>query len=432
MSEIRKNDKRIMNGWAMYDWANSVFSLTIATAVFPIYFKAVTPPSAELFGNPVKSTALYEYSVSLAFLIVALVSPLLSGIVDYRGNKKNFMRFFVWMGSLGCMAMYFFTGQIWLGLGLLVISTIGFAGSLVYYNSYLPDIATPDQFDRLSARGFSLGYIGSVLLLIINLIIILKPALFGIPPENKNLPSQIAFLSVGLWWIGFSQFTFRRLPSVKRHTDTPISEVISKGYTELMKVWKQLKNQKSLLRFLASFFVFTMGVQTVMYLATLFGTDALQLKEEELIGTVLIIQLIAIAGAWAFSRISAKLGNTAALKAALVIWVGICIGAFYLPVGKAVPFFILGSVVGLVMGGVQSCARATYAKLIPETEDTASYFSFYEFTEKIGIVAGTFSYGLIDHLTHDMRNSVVVLAIYFITGLLLLFRVKDPRLMPAA
>jgi UMF1 family MFS transporter len=429
---IKKNDPRTLQGWVMYDWANSVFSLTIATAVFPIYYQETTPRLVEVAGNWVRNTALYEYGVSAAFLLIAFISPLLSGIADYRGNKKNYMRFFVWMGALSCMAMYFFTGpNVWLGLGTLILATMGFAGSLVYYNSYLPDIATPDRFDALSARGFAMGYAGSTLLLIVNLLLIQQPGWFGLEP-GTTLPSRIAFLSVGVWWIAFSSFTFKRLPSVRNTATLPVKQLLTKGYQELRKAYGKARKETMLKRFLLAFFVYNMGVQTIMYLATLFGKDTLKLETAYLIVTVLIIQLIAIPGAWLFSTISRKYSNIHALGLAVLIWIGICFAAYFLPEKENVPFFLLGAAVGIVMGGVQSTSRATYAKLLPSQEDTASYFSLYEFAEKTGIALGTLCYGIIDHITHDMRNSVIVLIVFFLAGFGLLLRVKDQRLNAAS
>ena len=425
---FEKNQPRTLWGWAMYDWANSVFSLCIATAIFPIYYQETTTPLVHVLGASVKNTALYEFAVSASFLLIAFLSPLLSGISDYRGNKKNYMRFFVWMGSMSCMSMYFFTGNnVSVGILCLMLGTIGFAGSLVYYNSYLPDIATPERFDRLSARGYAMGYLGSVILLILNLLLIQKPEWFGLA-GTSTLPSRISFLSVGIWWLGFSQITFNRLPSVRNSKSGQIGEIIGKGFKELRKAWNIARHDRMLMRFIIAFFVFNMGVQTIMYLATLFGKDTIKLSTSYLIITVLIIQLIAIPGAMFFSWLSSKKGNIISLMLATFIWAGICFAAYFLPEGKEIPFFVLGSAVGLVMGGIQSTSRATYAKFIPETHDTASFFSLYEFTEKIGIALGTLIYGMVDHLTHNMRNSVLILMTFFIIGLWLLSRVKDARL----
>jgi MFS transporter, UMF1 family len=427
---MQKNNPKVIKGWVMYDWANSVYSLTIATAVFPIYFLKVVPENVSFLGLSVTNSGLYSYCVSFAFLLVALLSPLLSGIADYKGNKKEFMKFFVYLGSLSCLALYFFTGgsSVYTGVIPFVLATFAFAGSIVFYNAYLHEIVTPDRMDRVSARGFSMGYIGSVILLIINLVVIMMPGLFGIP-ENSPLGTQLAFVSVGLWWAGFSQISFRLLPpSENKH---PYSkQLLTHGYKELSKVWQQLKHTPALKKFLLSFFVFSMGLQTVMYVASQYGEKVIQLETVNLIITILIIQLVAIGGAVLFSRLSAKLGNIASLSIALVIWVGICIGAYYLPAKDYTGFYLLGAAVGLVMGGSQALSRSTYSKLLPvDTEDHTSFFSFYDVTEKLSIVLGTFVWGLIDNLL-DMRTGILALIIFFIFGLIFLQVVKDKKLNP--
>lgn len=429
---IVKNDPKTIRGWVMYDWANSVYSLTIATAVFPIYFVKVVPKEVGFLGFNLTNSALYSYCVSFAFLLVALVSPLLSGIADYKDSKKSFMKFFVYLGSISCIALFFFSGQssIFMGVVPFVLATFAFAGSLVFYNAYLHEIVTPDRMDAVSARGFSMGYIGSVILLIINLVVIMMPSLFGIP-EGSPLGTQLAFVSVGVWWAGFAQITFRALPaSQNKHPNS--KGVILKGYQELNKVLKQLKNMRSLKLFLTSFFVFSMALQTVMYVASIFGSEVVKLETSELIITILLIQLVAVLGAFIFSRLSGAYGNIASLSVALIIWVGICIGAFYIGEGDSTMFYMLGAMVGLVMGGAQALSRSTFAKLLPtDTEDHASFFSFYDVAEKLSIVIGTFIWGYIEVL-FGQRNGLFALVLFFVIGLILLQVVRDDKLRPAA
>lgn len=429
---FKKNDPKTIRGWVMYDWANSVYSLTIATAVFPIYFVEVLPKEVSFLGINFTASGLFSYCVSFAFLVIAFVSPLLSGIADFKDSKQKFMKFFVYLGSISCAALYFFTGESSLYMGVIpfVLATIAFAGSLVFYNAYLHEIVTPDKMDSVSAKGFSMGYIGSVLLLIINLLIIMMPETFGIAP-NSALPSQIAFVSVGLWWAGFSQITFNTLP--KEENKHPNAKgLIFKGYQELNKVLKQLKELRNLKLFLTSFFVYSMALQTVMYVASLFGKEVVKLETAELIITVLIIQLVAIGGAYLFSRLSAKLGNIMSITIALAIWILIGIGAFFLKEGDTNLFYILGAMVGIVMGGSQAISRSSYAKLLPtDTEDHASFFSFYDVAEKLSIVIGTFIWGFIDNL-FGIRNGLFALVVFFIIGIILLQQVKDDKLKPTA
>jgi len=417
---IEKGNKKIIRAWTMYDWANSVYSLTITTAVFPIYFSEVTStPDSDIvtfLGRDFTNTALYTYALSGAFLLIALLSPLLSAIADSSGSKKGFMKFFCWLGGIACCSLFFFDANT-LGIGVagFMLASIGYSGSIVFYNSYLPEIAEPEDQDRVSARGFAMGYIGSSLLLIFNLIMIMKPEWFGI--SNPTLPARISFLMVGVWWIGFAAYTFKYLPS-NVYNKSRQGDYLTRGYKELRKVWLQLREHSYLTRFLLSFFFYNMGVQTVMYVATLFGEKELHMETGQLIVTVLIIQFVAIAGAYLFSWASSKLGNIQALAIAIIVWIGICIGAYY--TRDVNSFYILAFIVGMVMGGIQSLSRSTYSKLLPPSEDHASYFSFYDVCDKVGLVLGSASYGLIEELTGSMRNSIISLIAFFIIGMIFL------------
>lgn len=429
---MEKNNPRVINAWCMYDWANSAYNLTITTAIFPIYFSSVAPKSINFLGFTKDNSVVYSYALSLSFLIVCFLSPLLSGIADYSDRKKSFMQAFVWMGSIACGLLFFFTGEnTALGITCFMVASIGYAGSLVFYNAYLPLIATPDRFDRISARGFSLGYIGSVLLLIMNLLLIQKPTWFGLDEDAGTLPARLSFLSVGLWWIGFSIYTFVHLP-VRTHVvrDPGDSSYLFKGFQELRKVFREVRAISHLTRFLLSFFFYSMGFQTILYMASIFGAQELRLEEGALIGVLLVIQLVAVVGAWLFTLISARIGNLMTLTVALVLCIFICIGAYF--VVTATQFYALAVLVGLIMGGLQSMSRATYSRLLPDTTDTASYFSFYEFTEKTGIVLGTAAYGIITDATGNMRNSLLALVIFFAVGLFFLTRMLGRRKPVAA
>ncbi len=414
---IIKGDKRTINGWAMYDWANSVYSLVITTAIFPVYWTSVTSEGGSdivrFLGFDFINTALYSYCISFAFLIVAFLSPILSAIADSSGSKKGFMKFFCWLGGTACISLYFFdSSNIWLGVTGFVLATMGYTGSLVFYNAYLPEIAHPEDHDRVSAKGFSLGYIGSSLLLIFNLFMIMKPEVFGI--SDLSFPARFSFFLVGIWWIGFAGITFNRLPS-NIYGRKRSGNYIFKGYKALGEVWLQLRSQGALTRFLFGFFFYNMGVQTVMYVATVFGKKEVGLEDGELITTVLIIQFVAIGGAYLFSWLSGKKGNLLTLSLAILIWIGICIGAYFVYDVKG--FYVIAGVVGLVMGGIQSLSRSTYSKMLPETKEHTSYFSFYDVCEKMGLVLGTASYGMIEEITGSMRNSIIALISYFLIGL---------------
>jgi len=441
-------NKKVINAWSMYDWANSAYSLVITSTIFPIYYNSVTSSSTtdivHFLGRDFKNTALYSYALSVSFLVVALISPVLSGIADYSGNKKAFMKFFCFLGAASCSTLYFFDGDnLWLGILAFIFAGIGYSGSIVFYNAYLPEITDHSGADRVSAKGFALGYTGSSLLLIFNLVMILMPELFfdvgkkvqELMLANNSLTadealadaksyysgvsSRFSFLLVGVWWVTFAAVTFYYLPK-DIYNRRPTGNVIWKGYRELIKVIHELSNQDRLKSFLLSYFFFNMGVQTVMYVAALFGDKELNLKSSELITTILIIQFVAIAGAYLFAFLSRKFGNMNALLIAIIIWIGICIGAYF--VYTAMQFYVIAFVVGMVMGGIQSLSRSTYSKLLPETQDHASYFSFFDVCEKTGIVLGTATYGLIEEMTGSMRNSLIALITFFIFGLLFLLQ----------
>jgi UMF1 family MFS transporter len=421
--------KSVHRAWAMYDWANSVYSLVITSSIFPVYYNSVTKgvdgsDVVDFFGWKVVNTVLYSYSISFSFLMIAVLSPLLSGIADASGRKLFFMKLFAYIGSFSCMGLFFFDGDnLEYGIICCVLASIGYAGSIVFYNAYLPEIAEEHEYDYLSARGFSLGYVGSVILLIISLLLIQFPTTFGIP--EGGFGPRVSFLITGLWWAGFSQITFRALPR-NPFKKTIKGKLLLKGYQEISDVFSQVRKIHVMKRFLVSFFFYSMGVQTVMYLAASFGDKELNLPADQLIMTILIIQIVAIGGSYLFAYISKVSGNKISLMILVFIWVGICGAAYY--VYSVYEFYALAFVVGMVMGGIQSLSRSTFSKLIPEgTTDNASFFSFYDVTEKLAIVIGTFSYGAIEQLTGSMRNSALSLGIFFLVGLGFLLLVTIPK-----
>jgi len=425
-------DKKTKNGWAFYDWANSVYSLVISTAIFPIYFHSVTSTEdssmVDFLGISYENMAIYSYSLSFSFFVVALISPVLSGIADYTGKKKRFLQFFCYLGSASCAALFFFDGSnIYFGLGMSVLASIGFWGSLVFYNAFLPEIAPPEEQDSLSAKGFSMGYIGAAILLIINLVMVMKPEIFGFTDSGQA--SRASFLLVGIWWAGFAQITFNRLPD-NPYKRKPKAQYILLGYRELGKVVKQLKGEMGLRRFLYSFFFYSMGVQTVILLASAFGDQELGMDSSKLILTILIIQFVAIAGSFLFAKISEKHGNIQAIKICIITWTFICLAAFMLSKNDPTAeykFYAIAAIVGMVMGGIQTISRSTYSKLLPETKSHASFFSFYDVTEKIAIVLGTISYGWLIQITGSMKMSVLALMVFFIIGFILIIRVGRSR-----
>lgn len=433
--------KTTQNAWAMYDWANSVYSLVITTAIFPIYYAAKTKSTLLVDGEEVTSnmvqfmgfefvnTALIGYVGAFGFVLVSILMPLFTGVADYLGRKRFFLRLFSTMGALGCMGLYLFdvseeSGMIGTIL-MYLIALIGFWLSIVFYNSYLPEIASREEQDKLSAKGFSFGYVGSVLLLSSILYLNL----------NGHIEAEVGFIMTGVWWLVFTQYSLYILPSgkAKRFTGT---EVLSKGFDELSHVWRVMKKTLRLKRFTQAFFVYSMGVQTVMMVAVYFAEKEIDWPEGGakigLILSVLLIQVIAIPGAYVMSILSAKKGNIKTLIAVNVFWAILCLGAIVIHTPNQ--FYFMAALVGFVMGGIQSLSRSTFSKFIPEVKDTASYFSFYDVSEKIGLAIGLFIFAYLEEVgttnvdvsegvLSGMRLSIVSLVVFFVLGVILLLRV---------
>ena len=434
-----KGSKKLLNAWAFYDWANSVYNLVISSAIFPIFYGALTivkndqgaviSDNVTFLGFDFNNDTLISYVTAAAFLVVSFLSPLLSGIADYVGNKKVFMKFFCYLGAVCCIGLFWFNMEhLWFGLLCYFLALIGFWSSLVFYNSYLPDIAFKEQQDAISAKGYSMGYIGSVLLLVICLAMIMNFDSFGF--EDKSTPTRLSFVLTGLWWIGFSQYTYYHLPKGNKKENFG-KDMLFNGFKELKLIWERIKENIPLKRFLRAFFVYSMAVQTIMLIATYFGIEELEWGETDsttgLIISILLIQLVAILGAFLTSKFSQRFGNINVLIVLNLIWIGICVFAY--TITTPMQFYITAAAVGLVMGGIQSLSRSTYSKLIPEGAlDTASYFSFYDVSEKIGIVIGMLSYGYVAQVTGSIRYSIIFLGLFFLVGMLLLTRVNKKPL----
>ncbi|MDO1500816.1 MFS transporter [Winogradskyella maritima] len=441
MQNFEKGSKKLLNAWAFYDWANSVYTLTIASSIFPIFYSTLFKDKDELvyaFGFGMKQTVLISIVTAFTFLVVAFSSPILSGIADYVGNKKTFMKFFCYVGGLGCIGLYWFSVDaelIHVSLLFYFMGLIGYWGSLVFYNSYLPDIAYEEQQDAVSAKGFAWGYVGSVLLLILNLAMVMKPEWFGFDvgetEASRNVASisamKISFITVGIWWMLFSQYTFYVLPKGVSSGHKVTKDVIFNGFRELKQVWQELKGNLRLKRYLNAFFVFSMAVQTIMLMAVYFGEKEIAWEDDGqktmgLIVCILIIQIVAILGAYLTSKASARFGNIKTLIVVNAIWMLLCIYAYFMI--TPLQFYIAAGLVGLVMGGVQALGRSTYSKFLPDTEDTTSYFSFYDVAEKIGIVIGMTIFAIVDQI-QSMRIAILFLFVFFLVGIILLFRVPE-------
>jgi MFS transporter, UMF1 family len=419
---MQKDNPKVINAWCLYDWANSVYALIISSTLFPIYYNSITRKTFQgedvvFMGNKISNTVLYSYSISVGYLILVIVIPLLSGIADYSGKKKWFMQFFTWVGGLACCTLFFFKGDnIHTGIVAATLGVVGYAGGLVFYNSFLPDIATPAKQNYASAKGYAWGYIGGVVLLLLIIPATIFPQKMGFQDDGEAV--RYGFMLTGIWWIGFAQVTFYYLPNP--NTATEVKNIISKGYQEIFKVFQMLRQMPTMKWYLLAFFFYIMGVQTIMYLAAIFGEKEVKLSSEQLITTVLLIQLLAVVGAYFFAWLAERQSNQFSLLTMLLVWIGVCLGAYFIK--NATHFYIAAIVIGLIMGGIQSLSRATFSKLIPNhSQDTTSFFSFFDITEKVAIVSGTFVFGLVEQLTGSMRNSTLALAIFFVLGFIFLF-----------
>ena len=430
---LLKGDKKVLNAWAFYDWANSVYPLVISSSVFPIYYGAlfVDDLYIEVFGFNFKNTALISFLTAFAFIILSFLTPLLSGIADYMGNKKMFLKLFCYLGSASCIGLYWFDLEnIYVGLFFYFVALISFWASLVFYNSYLPDIAHKEQQDFISAKGYALGYVGSVILLIFNLSMVMSPESYGIIGENPELIAmKYSFVTVGIWWFLCSQYTFYYLPNFLERRKI-VRNIVFNGFKELRQVWDELKEIIIIKKFLTAFFIYSSALQTVLLIATYFGEQEIVWPEDEktmgLIISILLIQLIAIFGAMFTAWMSKKIGNIQTLIILNIFWAILCLGAYFIK--HPIEFYVAAGLVGLVMGGIQALSRSTFSKMVPQTENTTSYFSFYDVSQKVSIVFGMTLFAFIDQITGSMRNSILLFLIIFLVGAFLLKRINTKNI----
>ncbi|MBD1425307.1 MFS transporter [Sphingobacterium arenae] len=425
MRVIEKNNRRLIRSWSMFDWANSAYNLVITSTIFPAYYTAITQTAEKgdvvsFFGFEVVNTALSNFALAFSYLFMACVLPFLSSYADVQGKKKTMMMFFTYFGAIACMGLFFFKLEtLELGVVLFGLAAMGYIGGVLFNNSYLPQIATVDKQDSVSAQGFAYGYVGCVTLQLICLVFILKPDWFGI--TDSTFGPRLSFLLVGLWWAGFSTIPFFVLPNNQKSAILASKKVFRTVIIEYRIVLRRIQKMQRIRRFLPAYFFYAAGVQTLMIVAAAFGAKELQLESSKLIITILLIQLVAIFGAYLMSKLSTKFGNIKVLIAVVFVWIGVCVSAFFIK--TETEFYVLACLVGLVMGGVQSLSRSTYSKFLPENiKDTTSFFSFYDITEKLAIVLGLFSFGLIEQFTHNIRYSALFLSVFFIIGCGLLFR----------
>lgn len=410
----------------MYDWANSAYNLVINSTIFPVYYTTITKnpetnDTVSFFGFEIINTALSNFALSIAYLLMALGLPFISAYSDAAGKRKFFMKLFTYIGAIACMGLFFFKiNTLEWGIFCYAIAAMGYIGGVAFNNSYLPIIASPDQQDSVSAQGFAYGYVGCVTLQIICFVFIFKPEWFGI--TDASFPARFSFLLVGLWWLLFAQIPFRFLPRNRPTVGSERLPFFTKVKKEFTSVLGQIKQIEAIKTFLPAYFFYSMGIQTLLIVAAAFGEKVLNLGASKLIASILLIQIVAIGGAYIMSVAAKRFGNIKVLLVVVFFWILICCASFYMT--TEYQFYGMAFTVGLLMGGIQSLSRSTYSKLIPEhIEDTTSFFSFYDVSEKVAIVIGLFSFGIIEQITQNIRYSALFLSVYFIIGFLLLFRV---------
>lgn len=414
------SNKKTIFGWLAYTWANSPYSLAIITAIFPSYYSQVSKEAAvriennisivNFLGFETSSVSLFSYAVSLSYLVITLTSPLIGAISDYTGNKKIFMWLFSTLGSLACLLLYFFDKSNYnLGVFAFSLGAICFSFCHIFTDSLLPEITTPENYSKLSAKGFIAGYMGSVLHLIISLTLIINYQFFGF--QNEIAPVKRSFILVGIWWFGFSQITFFTYKNNLKEV-SKFDSVIKNSFENLYNAYIEVKKTDIIKWFLVSYFFYNMGVQTSIYMSSLFATEEVHLKSSELIITILLIQFVAILGTYVLTKISKNRSYSKILIFSTLFWIGLCFYAYF--VKTSFQFYLLSVGVGLIMGSVQSLSRGVFSTLISDKNEKATFFSFYSIVDKASIIIALFIYGLVNQLTHSMRTSIFCIIFFFI------------------
>ncbi|MGP4082358.1 MFS transporter [Pseudalkalibacillus sp. R45] len=406
--------KKEIYSWTMYDWANSAFATTIMAAVLPIFYYDVAAKNID----KTTATAYWGYSQSIAVLIVALLAPILGAIADHSNSKMKFLRFFAYMGILASILLAFVgEGDYILASILLIAGTIGFSGGNVFYDGFLPEIASKDEIDRVSARGYAFGYIGGGLLLLINLMMIMNPSWFFIP--NTLLATQISFASVGVWWFIFSIPMFRNIKEVKHEQPQIKGAYVKIGFKRVLTTFKEIRQFKQLLLFLVAFWLFNDGISTIIKMATIYGRD-IGIGSNDLIAALLITQFVGIPFAFLFGYLAKRLQAKRALYIALWTYVVIVLLGYFME--TAAHFYALAVMVGFVQGGAQALSRSIFGSMVPENRH-AEFYGFYGISAKFSAIFGPFVFGIVGQLTGSTRLGIVSLIIFFLVGIFILSRV---------
>jgi UMF1 family MFS transporter len=427
------NDRREIFGWAMYDWANSSFSTTVGTVFLGPYIASLAAAAAEaapdgmarFFGIPVAPDSFLPYCISFSVGLQVLFLPILGAIADYSHLRKRMMQIFAWIGAFSTILLFFVVGDVWwLGGVLFIIANLAFGAAIVFYNAYLPDIASEEERDRVSSYGWAMGYLGGGILLALNLAFFIFSEDLGVPGD---LAVRINLASAGLWWLGFSFITWSRLRSRRAARPLPAGETYtSVGFKQLGKTFRELKHFPETLKFLLAYFLYNDGIQTVIAVSSTFAAapllrGGLELPQDTLIAVILMIQFVAFFGALFWGRLAKWIGSKQSIIVSLFIWAGVVIYAYSGLQGetRVTEFFILGIFIALVLGGSQAISRSLFAQMVPKGKE-AEYYSFYEVSERGTSWTGPLIFGLANQMFGSLRYGILALIFYFIAGLIVL------------
>ncbi|WP_277673661.1 MFS transporter [Piscibacillus halophilus] len=405
-------DTKLQRSWMMYDWANSAFATTIMAAVFPIFYNSVA--AANLSEGA--ATSYYSFTQSIAVLIVAVMAPILGAIADYSAAKMKFLRFFAYMGMAGSILLFTVNeGNYILASLLFIIASVGFSGGNVFYDAFLPHVTNKDDMDRVSTKAYAFGYIGGGILLAINLLMIMKYSWFGLPSSKEA--TQLAFVSVGLWWFIFSIPLFKNLKEEKVvNQGKRTKSYVAIGFSRIGETFKTLKHYKQLLIFIIAFWMFSDGISTIIRMATFYGAT-IGIGQNDLIAALLITQFVGIPCTLFFSKLAKWISAKKALTLALMVYVVIVILGYFMT--SALHFYLLAVCVGTVQGGAQALSRSIFARMIPHNKH-AEFFGFYGITSKFAAIIGPAVFGITAGLTDNSRLGILSLIVFFVIGIVLL------------
>ncbi|MDX9848953.1 MAG: MFS transporter [Anaerolineaceae bacterium] len=407
--------KRAIRAWTMYDWANSTFATTIAAAVLPVYYSTVASKNLQ----PHEATSNWAFTTTIALVMVALLGPILGAMADFSGTKKRFMTIFVILGVSGTALLYLVKSGDWLMASVFyIIGSIGFAGANVFYDSLLPHIAHPDEIDQVSSRGYAMGYAGGGILLAINLAMIMLS-----PDHLTEIMTRISFLTVSVWWLVFTIPFWRNVKEPPRRIFAAEAGInpVKASISRLATTFKEIRKYKELTKFIGAFWLYNNGIGTIIFMATIYGTE-LGFSSTTTIGTLLMVQFVAIPFAFLFGWLAKKIGTKRSILLSIFIYTLIAIAGYFLY--KEIHFWLLGFGVATVQGGSQALSRSLCGRMMPKSK-SAEFFSFFSVSEKIAGTVGPLLFGVVSRLMGGSRLSIVSLIIFFFLGGLLLWQVKE-------